>query len=229
MTNLFAEHFYPFANLVIDESLVLFKGRLRFKQYIKSKRHRFGIKLFLLCDCETGYVLNIIVYTGKTTDIEQFPDLGVSGSVVAHLIKPYLEKGHSLYTDNWYTSPTLSMYLHEHKTSSCGTVRPKRKCMPNLTAKINKGETISMSTETLLALKWRDRREVHIMLTNKHEDKIIALDKKDFRTKEPIKKPACIVDYNANMGAVDRSDMMLSSTECVRKTVKWYKKLFFIW
>ncbi|KAJ8949454.1 hypothetical protein NQ318_007555 [Aromia moschata] len=98
--------------------------------------------------------------------------------------------------------------------------------MPNLTAKINKGETISMSNEILLALKWRDRREVH-MLTNKHEDKIIALDKKDFRTKEQIKKPACIVDYNANMGAVDRSDMMLSSTECVRKTVKWYKKLFF--
>ncbi|KAJ8945533.1 hypothetical protein NQ318_020378 [Aromia moschata] len=28
-------------------------------------------------------------------------------------------------------------------------------------------------------------------------------------------------------GAVDRTDMMLSSTECVRKTVKWYKKLFF--
>ncbi|KAJ8938228.1 hypothetical protein NQ314_011557 [Rhamnusium bicolor] len=28
------------------------------------------------------------------------------------------------------------------------------------------------------------------------------------------------------MGAVDRSDMMLSSTECVRRTVKWYKKVF---
>jgi hypothetical protein len=29
------------------------------------------------------------------------------------------------------------------------------------------------------------------------------------------------------MGAVDRGDMMLSSVECVRKTIKWYKKLFF--
>lgn len=29
------------------------------------------------------------------------------------------------------------------------------------------------------------------------------------------------------MGAIDRSDMMLSSTERARKTIKWYKNLFF--
>lgn len=35
--------FYPFECLVIDESLVLFKGRLVFKQYIKTKRHCFEL------------------------------------------------------------------------------------------------------------------------------------------------------------------------------------------
>jgi len=35
----------PFQNIVIDESLVLWKGRLSFKQFIKTKRHRFGIKI----------------------------------------------------------------------------------------------------------------------------------------------------------------------------------------
>ena len=34
----------PGKNLSMDESLVLFKGRLSFKQYITSKRARFGIK-----------------------------------------------------------------------------------------------------------------------------------------------------------------------------------------
>nr|XP_023024355.1 piggyBac transposable element-derived protein 4-like [Leptinotarsa decemlineata] len=66
-----------------------------------------------------------------------------------------------------------------------------------------------------------------MMLTTFHEDRIVALDKVDFKTKEPIQKPAVVVDYNENMGAIDRSDMMLSSTECVRKFTKWYKKLFF--
>lgn len=64
------------------------------------------------------------------------------------------------------------------------------------------------------------------MLTTMHEDKMVTLDKVDFKTKEPIKKPACVVDYNANMGAIDRADMMLSSTE-YKNSIKWYKKLFF--
>lgn len=53
----FSEVFSPFQNLCIDERLTLFKGRLSFIQYIPSKRHRFGIKSFVICDCETGYIL----------------------------------------------------------------------------------------------------------------------------------------------------------------------------
>jgi hypothetical protein len=49
---------YPSQNICIDETLVAWKGRLRRKQYIPSKRHRFGIKIFILCDCETGFVLD---------------------------------------------------------------------------------------------------------------------------------------------------------------------------
>ncbi|KAJ8968637.1 hypothetical protein NQ314_002197 [Rhamnusium bicolor] len=51
--------------------------------------------------------------------------------------------------------------------------------------------------------------------------------KKDYKTGKAIIKPSCIIDYNENMGAVDKTDMLLSSVESVRKTVKWYKKLFF--
>lgn len=222
----FANSFRPFQNLVIDESLVLFKGRLHFKQFIRTKRHRFGIKLFLLCDCETGYVLDFIVYTGKSTEIDKYDDLGISGSVVTTLMRPYLEKGHSLFTDNWYTSPSLSTYLLMHKTNSCGTVRSNRKHMPDLSGKLERGKTSSKCSDNLLAVKWCDRREV-TMLTTMHRDEIVQLNKKDLKTNEFKKKPECVVDYNNNMGAVDRSDMMLSSTECVRKTLKWYKKLFF--
>ena len=54
--------FSPYQDLCIDESLVHWKGRLSFKQYIPSKRHRFGIKIFVICDVKTGYILNYIVY-----------------------------------------------------------------------------------------------------------------------------------------------------------------------
>jgi len=47
----FSKLFYPYQQLCIDESLLLYKGRLSFKQYIPSKRSRFGIKSFILSDC----------------------------------------------------------------------------------------------------------------------------------------------------------------------------------
>lgn len=230
LRKVFPDAFYPFKNLCIDESLVLYKGRVFFKQYIPSKRHRFGIKFFVLCDCETGYILDFIIYVGEATDIKKETDFGVNvgipGRVVLTLLERYLGKGHTLYVDNWYTSPTLFSYLYDRETNACGTVRINRKGMPALSKKLKKGEIEFMSTDKLLALKWQDKREVR-MLSTLHTSEIVATDKIDRSTNEAKRKPACIVSYTENMGAVDRSDMMLSSVECVRKTVKWYKKVFF--
>jgi hypothetical protein len=69
LRNVFSEVFTPFKNTCIDESLMLFKGRLLFLQYIPSKRHRFGIKVFVLSDCETGYIQDFIIYVGANTDL----------------------------------------------------------------------------------------------------------------------------------------------------------------
>ena len=81
-------NFTPYKNVCIDESLLLFKGILHFKQNIPSKRSRFGIKMFLISDCKTGYVLDLIIYSGSTTDItDQNPELGKSGQIVLTLLK----------------------------------------------------------------------------------------------------------------------------------------------
>jgi hypothetical protein len=100
LRNTFSSIFSAFQNVCIDESLVLFKGRLKFKQFIPSKRHRFGIKVFVLCDCETGYILDFILYTGTTTDnVDR--ELGISGAVIQTLMTTYLIKD-NLWIDNWY-------------------------------------------------------------------------------------------------------------------------------
>jgi hypothetical protein len=44
----FVAQFSPVQDPVIDESMVLFKGGLMFKQYMKTKRHKFGIS-FTCC------------------------------------------------------------------------------------------------------------------------------------------------------------------------------------
>lgn len=70
ITKNFKQAMVTFENLGIDESFVLSKGRLSFKQLIKTKGHRFGIKIFVTCDCETDFILNILIYTGSTTNFK---------------------------------------------------------------------------------------------------------------------------------------------------------------
>ena len=96
----FEKAIIPWENLCIDESLMVWKSGFSFKQYIPSKRHRFGVKLFILCDCETKFVLNFIVYTGAETEIDSYPEVRISGSVVLTLMKNYLKNNHTLFIDN---------------------------------------------------------------------------------------------------------------------------------
>ncbi|KAJ8928303.1 hypothetical protein NQ314_019146 [Rhamnusium bicolor] len=119
--------YYPNKELSIDESMVLWRGRLKFRQYIKGKRHKFGIKLYVLCE-PNGLVLKLIVYAGSA-------DSQLSGSqhtekVVLSLLQEKLGVGHSVYMDNFYNSVKLARDLLGNKTYVTGTLRANRKENP---------------------------------------------------------------------------------------------------
>lgn len=61
LRNSFSRASYPYQHLCIDENLLLSKGRRFCKQFIPSKRSRFGIKSFVICNCRTGYIEDFIV------------------------------------------------------------------------------------------------------------------------------------------------------------------------
>ena len=50
------EIFMPHKELRLDESMMLWRGSLVFRQYIKNKRYKYGIKFFELCTND-GFVL----------------------------------------------------------------------------------------------------------------------------------------------------------------------------
>ena len=145
------------------ESLVLWKERLGFKRYIPSKRHQFGTKPLQLVDCETKFILNFIIYTETNTEYRIIDGLGLSGSALMELMQQYLNKWHHLYISNWYTSPAFFELLHRNKTGACGTVRKNRQGLPSRTGKLKRGERQYTHTNILLALKWQDKREVHLL------------------------------------------------------------------
>lgn len=55
----------PGEYMAIDESMVPFRGRLIFNQYIPGKAHKYGVKLFKVCEAN-GYTHDIEVYAGKS-------------------------------------------------------------------------------------------------------------------------------------------------------------------
>ena len=55
LSPLFESEFEMHQSGTIDEAMIPFKGRLRFKQYMKDKPTKWGIKIFILADASTGY------------------------------------------------------------------------------------------------------------------------------------------------------------------------------
>lgn len=108
--------FYPGEDFVIDETLVPWRGRLIFRQYIPNKSHRYGVKLFKLCSVD-GYTWGLKVYTGKSASGER--ETGLAKCVCVELAELLLNQGRTLYIDNFYTSYDLAKCLLDKKKNAC--------------------------------------------------------------------------------------------------------------
>ena len=80
----FQHYYHPSQYLSLDEGMIPAKNRLGIKQYVKSKPIKWGIKSFLLCEGNSGYLINASIYTGRNNDINQ--EIGIVGSVVSDLV-----------------------------------------------------------------------------------------------------------------------------------------------
>lgn len=214
--------YYPGRNLSVDEALLLWRGRLIFRQYIPNKAAKYGIKLYELCTPD-GFVLNIIIYAGKGT--VQLESRGHASSVVHEIMQPYLEKGHTIYMDNYYSSVKLAEDMLRNRTHIVGTLRSNRKGNPaEVTGKkLKKGECIWKRRDNIVVGKWKDKRDI-LVISTCHKFELTPVTNR--RGNEKI-KPNIVADYNQFMSGVDRADQMISYYSTPRKTIKWYLKLFF--
>ena len=152
------------------------------------------------------------------------------------MMDPYLDRGHTLTIDNWYTTPRLAEYLLHHSTKVVGTIRANRKHFPKDFPEdkaLPKGSAVFKQSSNILAIKYRGAKDktpgkpkiVHVIST-KHSAKMKDTSKVDAEG-NIIKKPEAIMYYNKNMGGVDLMDQQLHGIQVLRKTYKWYQKIFF--
>uniref|UniRef100_A0A8C5MUU7 PiggyBac transposable element-derived protein domain-containing protein n=1 Tax=Leptobrachium leishanense TaxID=445787 RepID=A0A8C5MUU7_9ANUR len=223
----FAEAYTPGRNICVDESLMKYNGRLGFKHYIPSKRSRYGVKVYKLCDSESGYTQAFRVYEGKDSSLDPpgCPEhMGTSGKIVWDLLFPLMNKGYHLYVDNFYTSVPLFKLLYCFDTAACGTVRKNRVGFPAqlVRTRLKRGETSALRQEELLAVKYRDKKDVYLLSTI-HTERSVEVSVRG--RAERIRKPVCIKAYNRHMGGVDLADQLLQPYQIMRKSRAWYKKV----
>ncbi|VDI63937.1 Hypothetical predicted protein [Mytilus galloprovincialis] len=167
LNNTFHTKYNLARDLTVDESMVGFKGRHNLVQYMPGKKsHRWGAKLFVLAESDTGYTSQVMLYSGKQARVRRAVH-GLGYTVVTDLSSKHRGKNHHLVLDNAFTSPTLCRDLYTHNIYNTGTVRVHRKGMPRSfkTTRVAKGERVARQQGPIMAMKYGDRKEVTFLST----------------------------------------------------------------
>ena len=84
--------------------------------------------------------------------------------VATKIVLQLLDKGYTLFIDNWYSSFELSTLLLSRQTATIGTlVKSRQNLPPEMNKKILKeGEYVVYYEQiTNMVTKWKDKKDVH--------------------------------------------------------------------
>ena len=157
---------------------MLWKGQLSWKQYISSKRSRYGIKSNQLCESSSGYIWDFFVYTGKNTEhnvaYRDVPNVGAKA--VLTLAHNLFDQGYCISMDNFFTSSHLFDFVYQQNADAVGTLCANSKCLLQelMSKSMKKGEVAAMYKGNLMVLRWRDKKYVH-MLNTTHDNSVMEV------------------------------------------------------
>ncbi|GBP76074.1 PiggyBac transposable element-derived protein 4 [Eumeta japonica] len=202
--------------LTIDDQLLGFRGRCPFRMYIPSKPNKYGLKILMLCDSKTNYMLNAMPYVGKT---ETNGD-SLGSYYVKTLTENLWGSNRNVTMDNWFTSVPLALELLQapYKCTIVGTLRANKREIPPELLQIKErpiGSSVFCYDRqcTLVSYKPKNNKNV-LLLSTTHSNGTIAASG----------KPEIIEFYNSTKGAVDTFDQMCgrrkpTSRRCFVKNV----------
>ncbi|GBP02352.1 PiggyBac transposable element-derived protein 4 [Eumeta japonica] len=114
----------------VDEMLVAFRGRCKFKMYMPKNPTKYGIKIMCITDARNGYLLNAYIYLGKDSDGQNLPQelkhLLKSTQAVLRLITPIENSNRNVTADNWFSSIELVNFSKQRRISFVGTLKKKQ-------------------------------------------------------------------------------------------------------
>ena len=239
--------FIPGSSLSLDESLIRAFGRMKFKVRIITKAARYGIKLYVLTDARTAYVLKVIIYTGKQTYQTYNNDnieMKKTVQIVRELVEPYINSYRTIYVDRFYTSIDVMKELDKVSLFITGTVMKNRIPKEFVIAKTSKQfksmkrgdytyHKYSYVDENKKNIQyglvaWKDRNMVYMLTNNWATTKEGSCRRRSANGIITLNRPDVIEQYNNFMGGVDLADMRrLHCNSTLMGQNRWWLKLFF--
>ena len=212
--------YVPSPYLTIDEQLLEFHGRIRFKQYINTKPGKFGIEILWLCCAETFYMLNGVVYIGKGT-VTSNQNL-TTRAVSMHLMQPFLNTGRHLAGDNWFTTLELVDELRNNNTSYIGTLRNNNRSVPPIAKSTaqrqRKDSKVYYDNQgTALVSFWDKGTKPVLLVDTLHRNVPVSAINE---------KPCTVTEYNRTKSGVDIANKRLRGLSCKRKCRRWPYAIF---
>ena len=190
---------------------------------MKSKPRKYGVKVECVCESITGIVCNMEVYTAYGNNKVD--------AVVCRLLQPFEKKTHRVFMDRHYSSSTLFKQLLERGFYPVRTAMSNRKYLPKefSATQLKKREKIArIGNGNILATKLKDKRDV-LTLSTLDSDMMVdtTTNAKSVHHDHEVLTSKSVVSYNKSKAGDDKHDQMASYYPFKRKSVKWWKKLFF--
>ncbi|GBP63724.1 PiggyBac transposable element-derived protein 4 [Eumeta japonica] len=215
------QNYVPGTNVTIDEQLLAFRGRCKFRMYIPKKPAKYGVKLEMICDSGTKYMINSTPYLGKGTNTGGLP---LGEYFVKELTRSIHGTNRNVTMDNWFTSVPLAkqLLMQPYKLTLVGTLRANKKEIPE-EMKNSRSRAVNTSMFcydgpiTLLSYKPKPSKIVYLLSSCDENGSI----------NHETKKPHMIEFYNSTKGGVDTFDQMCSVMSCSRKTNRWPLCVFY--
>jgi hypothetical protein len=214
--------YYKASNIKsIDESMVKFSGRAKYKIYMKNKPIKWGFKFYVVCDSLNGFCLDIFPHIGS----QKF-----TTSLVISFLLQKIKPGDYLFMDRYYSGIDIYLGLYERGIKATGTLLPNRASIPLdkvSVSKLKQNETKMLNYENKLRiLIWQDKKPVY-MISNVYDGSLISKNKFDYYKNRLniMKIPYMISEYNKYMGGVDRMDHNISTYISSHRSKKWYKRI----
>ena len=228
---------HPTRELSVDECMIPFSGKHRWRVFLKSKPVKYGFKAYILAEANSGYVLNWHIHTGdpRTCDSEESSTF----KIVRRLSYPYNFLGHHIYMDRYYSGLRIFRYLTLKGFGVCGTVMLNRlsltqEILDDLNSFQYQDYNFFQFGKEILFSAWKDKRMVSL-ISNFHSTEIISYNRyvktRDennipISQTEEISKPIMVQEYGKYMGGVDRFDKMLYNYHFYHKNCRWYIRIF---